>query len=422
MNTIETMTLDNGLRLHVVPMDSYSIGVGLFIRVGSRYEADEEGGIAHFIEHMLFKGTKRRPSARELSQAIEGIGGIFNANTGRELTTYWAKVGRDHLEIALDVLIDMVSNSLFKEEEIEKERRVIIEEINESFDTPEDIVFLLLDELMWPSHPLGRDVAGTRETVANLSHAQITALWNRFYRPENMVLSVAGPVDLDGVAALVAPRMKRRQNGDRAGFRSVPPHMPGPQAVVRNRDIEQAHLCIACPGIPRNHPDRFALRMLNAVLGEGMSSRLFLEVRERQGLAYSVYSYSSFLSDSGVIGTYAGVDPQRLGDALAAILGEWDRLRQHPVSQEDLSRAKEFVKGRTLLRLEDSYANASWVGVQSALDDEVRTVEDVLSQIDHVMPDDIQRIAQTLLLEENLHMTIVGSLPEEGNWAQELHF
>jgi len=210
MSIMETATLDSGLRIHLVPMEhSYSVGVGLFVRLGSRYESEADGGLSHFIEHMLFKGTKRRPTAKELSLAIEGIGGIFNANTGHELTTYWAKVGKVHLEVAVDVLTDMVHNSLFAENEVEKERRVIVEEINESLDTPENVVFMMLDELMWPDHPLGRDIAGTRETVTSISRSRIVEHWANFYHPANVVLAVAGPVTMSRVVDLVSPRMAR---------------------------------------------------------------------------------------------------------------------------------------------------------------------------------------------------------------------
>lgn len=419
----ETVTLDSGLRIHLVPMEhSYSVGVGLFVRLGSRYESEADGGLSHFIEHMLFKGTKRRPTAKDLSLAIEGIGGIFNANTGHELTTYWAKVGKVHLEVALDVLIDMVHNSLFAENEVEKERRVIVEEINESLDTPENVVFMMLDELMWPDHPLGRDIAGTRETVTRITRSRIVEHWANSYHPANMALAVAGPVTLSRVVDLVSPRMACWGENGAGTFRSVVPPVPGPKAAIRHRDIEQAHLCVACPGLPRQHPDRFVLRMLNAVLGEGMSSRLFLEVRERQGLAYSVYSYTTFLSDSGALVTYAGVDPRQASNALAAILGEWDRLRQDRVGEEELAKAKEFVKGRTLLRLEDSYANAAWVGVQSSLDGRVETVEAVLRQVDEVTPADVQRVAQDVLCGDMLRLAIVGPLPEDEDWTQSLRF
>ncbi len=423
MSIMETATLDSGLRIHLVPMEhSYSVGVGLFVRLGSRYESEADGGLSHFIEHMLFKGTKRRPTAKELSLAIEGIGGIFNANTGHELTTYWAKVGKVHLEVAVDVLTDMVHNSLFAENEVEKERRVIVEEINESLDTPENVVFMMLDELMWPDHPLGRDIAGTRETVTSISRSRIVEHWANFYHPANVVLAVAGPVTMSRVVDLVSPRMARWGENGAKTFRPAVPPVPGPKAAIRHRDIEQAHLCVACPGLPRQHPDRFVLRMLNAVLGEGMSSRLFLEVRERQGLAYSVYSYTAFLSDSGALVTYAGVDPRQASNALAAILGEWDRLRQEPVGEEELAKAKEFVKGRTLLRLEDSYANAAWVGVQSSLDDRVETVEAVLRQVDEVTPADVQRVAQDVLCGDRLRLAIIGPLPEDEDWTRSLRF
>ena len=395
-----------------------SVTIGFFIGVGSRYEKDKQGGISHFIEHMLFKGTAKRPTAREIAVAIEGVGGVLNGSTGQELSTYWAKVAQQHLPLALDVIADMLLHSRFDPMEVEKERRVIIEEINLTRDTPDDLVHLLLKELVWPHHPLGRDVAGTKESVSGLGREGMLSYLRRHYGPESTVLAVAGDVEHEAVVGQIAAQLGDWAGGGASHYLPATDEQDEPRLRLQYKETEQAHLCLGLRGIPRTHPDRFILRLLNAILGEGMSSRLFLEIRERRGLAYEVHSYINYLHDTGMVGVYAGVDPGRIGQAIGAILAEWDKLRGEKVTEEELAKAKEFVKGRLLLQMEDSAAVASWLGGQELLEGSILTVEEVLELIDAVTAEEVQRVAQDLLVQGRLNLAVVGSFPEEDRFRE----
>jgi predicted Zn-dependent peptidase len=401
--------LDPGLRILTSTMPhTRSVSVGFFIGVGSRYETKEENGVTHFIEHMLFKGTDKRPSAREIAAAIEGIGGIFNASTGRELTTYWAKVGQDHFSLALDVLADMLLNSKLDAGEIEKERGVIIEEINMTLDRPSDWVHLLAIDLIWPDHPLGRDQAGTKESVSGITRAMIQDYLGRQYQPANAVLAIAGNIEHDRAIEEATAILNSWQQRPSSTY--VPMNLAQEETRVRleHGDTQQAHLALVLPGLSRFDDDKYDLGLLNTILGQGMSSRLFLEVREKRGLAYSVYSYVSPLLDAGLVGVYAGVDAHQIERALQAILDELDKLRQQPVSHEELVKAKEFTKGRLQLQMEDSFSVASWTGRQEALEDRVLTVDQILEKVDSVTAAGIQRVAQRLFSENKLNLAIVG--------------
>jgi predicted Zn-dependent peptidase len=412
--------LDNSLRILTSAMPhTRSVSIGFFIGVGSRYEADEQSGVSHFIEHMLFKGTAKRPTAREIAVAIEGIGGVFNAGTGRETSLYWVKVAQPHLDIAMDVLVDMLRSSRFDPEEIERERRVIIEEINLTLDTPDSLVHLLINELVWPNHPLGRDVAGTKESLSVLDREGLLAYLERHYQPSNTVVSVAGNVEHEAVVGKIAAFLGDWATGEGASYRPAEDNQTEPRLRIHHKETEQAHLCLGVPGVPRDHPDRFKLRLLNTVLGEGMSSRLFTEIRERRGLTYNIYSYISAMHDTGAVGVYAGVDPRRIENTIKAILAEWDRLRQESVPADELTRAKEFIKGRLLLQMEDSFSVAAWYGRQEALSPEVLTVDEVVEAVEAVTAADIQRVAQDLFLGEKLNLAVVGPF-EEGKEFKEL--
>ncbi|MFQ6059319.1 MAG: M16 family metallopeptidase [Anaerolineae bacterium] len=407
-------TLDNGLRILTSEMPHIrSVTVGFFLGVGSRYEPDELGGASHFIEHMLFKGTEKRPTAREIAMAIEGIGGVFNASTGRELTTYWAKVAQPHLPLALDVLVDMLRHARFDPQEVEKERRVIMEEINMTRDTPDEWVFSLVNQLLWPAHPLGRDVAGTKESVGGVSREALLAYMGRHYHPRNAVVAVAGNVDHEEVVGQITGYLGDWRAGEPNPYPPVRDEQAEPRAHVEHRETEQAHLCLNVPGISYTHPDRFNLQMLSAVLGQGMSSRLFLEIREKRSLAYSVHSYHSHFQDTGVLGIYAGVDPQRIEAAITAIIEELDKLRQEPVGEEELTKTKEFAKGRLMLRMEDTHAVAAWLGGQEILTDEILTVDQVVEHIEATTAEDLQRVAQDLFRPDKLNLAVVGPFEEE---------
>jgi predicted Zn-dependent peptidase len=418
--TYQKTILDNGLRILTSALPhTRSVSVGFFVGVGSRYESAEQSGVSHFIEHMLFKGTEKRPTAMEIAVAIEGIGGIFNAGTGRESSRYWVKVAQPHLDVAIDVLVDMLRHSRFDPEEMDRERRVIIEEINMTLDTPDSLVFLLISDLVWPNHPLGRDIAGTRENVSILEREDLLAYLERHYQPSNVVVSVAGNVEHEAVVGKMAALLGDWATGEAASYRAAEDDQVEPRLRIHHKETEQAHLCLSVPGIPRDHPDRFKLRLLNTVLGEGMSSRLFTEIREKRGLAYNIYSYNSGMHDTGTAGVYAGVDPRRIEDAIKAILAEWDRLRQESVPANELTKAKEFIKGRLLLQMEDSFSVAAWGGRQEVLSPEVLTVDEVIEAIEAVTVADMQQVAQGLFFRERLNLAVVGPF-EDGERFREL--
>lgn len=410
-------TLDNGLRVLTVAMPYFqSVSLGFFIAVGSRYEDEASAGASHFVEHMLFKGTPRRPTAQEIAEAIEGKGGMFNASTSLEATLYWAKVAAPHFPLALDVLSDMLLNASLNAEEIEKERAIISEEINYTLDMPDSLAQLLVNQMQWPDHALGRDIAGTVQSVSSLDRHTLLAHLRDHYRPGHTVLGVAGMVDHEQVASLVASYLDNWEPGPKMYYEPAPPikDEPEPKVHIECRDTEQAQISMSFGGVSRDDPDRFTLRLLNILLGEGMRSRLFQEVRERLGLAYSVGSYISTLQDTGALGTYASVAAERSEGAIRAILDQLDLLRQEPVPTDELEKAREFVRGRMALSMEDSFALAAWYARQELLETEVLHPDTSLACLEAVQAADIQRLAQTLLRSERLNLAIVGPFSENG--------
>jgi predicted Zn-dependent peptidase len=408
------VTLDNGLRLVTAVMPhTRSVSISFFIGAGSRYEDDKHAGISHFIEHMLFKGTKKRPTSVAVCTPIEGVGGIVNAGTDKELTIFWCKIAQTHFDSALDVLVDILLNSLFDPAEIEKERQVIIEEINMSLDSPAQRVSMLLDELLWPGHALGRDVAGTKDSVAAISREMMLDYLAQRYRPGNAVLAIAGDIKHREVAATVRRAM--------AGWPKGQPHHTyfpfqekiGRRVLIEKRDTEQTQLCLALPGLSIVHPERFKMDLLNIILGEGMSSRLFTVIRDKLGLAYSIQSYAEHLLDTGAFTIAAGVDNKNLRVAVKAILEELARLKEI-IPETELAKAKELFKGRILLRMEDSRSVAGWIGGQEILMGEILTVDEVIAIVEAITAGELQKLAEDLLVGEKLRLAVVGPFsPEE---------
>ena len=408
----EITSFDNGLQLVTVPMPhSYSVSMGIYITVGSRFERPEQSGAAHFIEHMLFKGTTRRPTARDIALSVEAVGGDINASTGREWTTYYTRVSRDHLHIGIDVLLDMLRHSRFDEPDVDRERQVITEEIAQAPDVPEDLVFLQFQELLWPDHPLGQDIAGTRNSVAHLDRDHLLDFMGKSYVPSRTVIAAAGAVDHGELSALLAPVVGSWPAGDGPAFEPVAPR-PDAAIRVKHRPSEQTHLLLGVRTGGRNSEDRYALALLNSLLGDGMSSRLFTRIREDLGLAYSTYSFISNYAEAGQLGIYAAIDPRRTEEALDALLGELRRLRDEPVAEEELAFCKAYAHGRTLLRLEDTGANAGWVGTQLALNGEVKTPEEQLAALHAVSIEEVQRVAQRYITDDALTLSVVGPLDE----------
>lgn len=409
--------LDNGLRVITRTMPhSHSVSIAFLIGTGSCHEKKEEQGISHFIEHMCFKGTNRRPSAVHITREIEGVGGMINASTDKESTVFWSKVASKHFPIALDVLSDLVLNSQFNAEELDKERNVVIQEINMNLDLPQQRVNMLVEELLWPNQVLGRDIAGSKESVSSLTRDQMLNYFSNRYVPNNTVLSIAGNIQhddlitklktiIDGWAAKEATKDYISNEIQNA-----------PRLNAEAKEGEQTHLCLAVHGFSYFHPQRFVLDLLNTVLGGGMSSRLFIELRERRGLAYDIASYVDHRYNSGAFVVYAGVAPNNTQVATEAILEELSKLKQG-ITTDELHRAKELSKGRLQLRLEDSRNVALWLGSQQLLTGQILEINEVTKIIDAITTDDLEQVANTLLSSNRISLAIVG--PDKDNLSIE---
>ena len=406
-------TLDNGLRLIATAMPhTRSVCISIFIGSGSRYEASDEAGISHFVEHLLFKGTDKRPTARAISEAIESIGGILNGGTDKELTVYWAKVPQHHFSLALDVLTDLLLHPRFDPQALERERQIIIEEINMSRDVPSQRANMLIDELIWPDHPLGRDIAGTRQSVKAITRVGMLNYLKGHYQPDNTVVSIAGNVQQPEIVTAVGQILGNwTSEQPKSGYTAHKPKQ-AKRIKIEKRKTEQAHLCLALPGLPLLHPQRFTLDLLNAILGEGMSSRLFTEIRERLSLAYSIHSYVEHYLDSGAVTVYAGVEPKKLETAIRAILEQLQKLKT-PVPEPELTKAKEFAKGRLLLRLEDSRNVAGWLGGQETLTKRILSPDQIISIIDAITTAELKELAQKLITGTGLRLAVVGPVAKE---------
>jgi predicted Zn-dependent peptidase len=408
--------LAGGAKLITAPMpERHSASVVLMFGGGSRLEDERLAGVSHFIEHLFFKGTAKRPTPKAIADAIEGVGGFINASTDKELTAYWARVPAEHLELGLDVLFDLVSNSRLDPDEVERERMVILEELRSYQDQPQDLVQNLFEELIWPGHPLGRDIAGTEQSVAHLTREDILEFADSQYRLPNLVVGVAGAVDAEEAAAFVEPRLTLAAEADGdAGWVSPKP-LDAARVFVRRRQTEQAHICVGMRATSYVHPDRYILDLLNTVLGEGMSSRLFLNIREKLSLAYDVHSFVQKHRDTGYLGVYLGVEPKKAVDAVNAVMQELRGLCDREVADEELLRAKEFTKGRLRLELEATNGVAFWLTYQELLLGRITTIEEELALVDAVTAADIRRVANAVL-GEPAQMAVVGPFTRDSGF------
>ena len=414
------VVLDNGLRVITSTMPhSRSVCLAILVGAGSCYESKEEAGISHFAEHLFFKGTQRRPTSKEITQDIEGIGGIINGGTDKEVTIFWCKVASSHFPIALDVLSDLLLNSRFDNEGIEQERRIINEEINMNMDLPQQRINMLIDELLWPEQPLGREVIGYKETVSSLRREHLLNYVARRYMPNNTVISIAGNIQHEDAVAQIEPLFDKWAAGELLAGYITNDKQTEARLRIEPRDIEQAHLCLAVHGFPRSHPQRFTLDLLNTVLGSGMSSRLFTEIREHKGLAYDISSYTEHFLNSGSFGIYAGVDLENIETALAAILEELSKIRQG-ITAGELTRAKELSKGRLYLRFEDSQNVALWYGSQEILTQQILDIDDVISIVDAITMDALKEVAEEIITDSGLNLAVTGPIKEAESYRKSL--
>jgi predicted Zn-dependent peptidase len=414
--TPQITTLPHGLRVVTTPVPtSESVSVNVFVGAGSRGESRRTNGVAHFLEHMVFKGTDRRPTAIDIAEAIEGAGGVLNAYTSKELTCYWNHVPFDELDKAVDVLSDMLRNSLLDQVEIDRERSVVQQEIRRTHDQPGAYVGELLGQAMFGEHQLGWPTAGTEETVEALRRDDFQHWLDTWYGAPNVVLSVAGNTKHERVTELAGRLFSDGRLGTAPTMPALDVTLPARRVTCEAREISQANLAIGIPALSRTDPDRYILMILNAVLGRGMSSRLFKEVRERRGLAYSVGSSVTRHSDTGMLGISAGVSPDKVVDAVKVILEELETLTAEPVGDEELQKAKDYTVGSFRLSLESTMALGQRAGESLLTLGEIEPIESVVAKLRAVTSEDVLRVASRVLRQEKAAVALVGpeTLDEE---------
>ncbi len=414
--TWDVSELDNGLRVVTTPVPTaQSVSVNVFVGAGSRGEEERTKGLAHFLEHMVFKGTRRRPTAIDIAEAIEGAGGVLNAYTAKEITCYWNQVPFDRLELAIDVLADMLHNSLLDPEEIERERSVVQQEIRRTQDQPAAWVGELLGQAVFGDQPLGWSTAGTEETVAGLQRQDFLTWLQDWYSAGNLVVSVAGNTSHQEVVALASRHFGDGRAGQAPKMPAVNGSLPARRTIADSRPITQANLVLGLPALARRDPDRYVLQILNSLLGRGMSCRLFKEVRERRGLAYSVGSSVQRHADTGMFAVSAGVSPENLAEAVRVILEELRKVMEEPVGREELTKARDFTVGTFRLGLETPMALGQRAGENLLTMDEIESIETVVERLQAVSAEDILRVARRVLRREKAALAVVGpGVQEEG--------
>ena len=419
LKTFERQTLPNGLRVLTAPMPQMpSVACVIMLAAGSRYETSATSGIAHFSEHMFFKGTERRPTARDIGTEIDGIGGEFNAFTGKEYTAYYVKCAAEFRDVALDVLVDMLRNSKFAAEEIEREKGVIVEEMNMYYDTPRDYISGVYDELLYGDQPLGWDIIGRKETITAATRETFLDYLGRWYKPSRMVVGIGGQIG-DGLLARIEQLLGELEDGKTGDPAPVElPQVDGPRVKIHRKDSDQAHLCLGVTSYPLVHPDRYTLQLLATVLGTGMSSRLFTEVRERRGLAYYVYALNHSYVDAGSLYSQAGVDIERATEAVSTIVTELRRIADEAVPQAELDKSRNLAKGRFLLQLENPHGMILFGLRREVLEGRAADPQEILDGLDAVTAEDVQRVAQDVIGSNGLNLALIGPFDDAEKFEQ----
>lgn len=422
VTSFDRTVLPNGLRILTSTFrHTNAVSIIFLFGAGSRYETPELAGASHLFEHLLFKGTPTRPTPRQISEVVEGVGGSLNAFTDREVTGYWCRLAQPHYREGIDLLSDMALNSLFRDEDIDKEKQVVYEEIRASFDSPGARASMLLDELLWPNQPMGRDIAGTVESVGAISRDEMRKYLETQYVASNTVIAVAGNIEHDDVVEQLTELLGGLQDGEILPMYPFESKTDGPRVALEHRPTEQAHIAFGLPGFSQDDPDRYALALMSVILGESMSSRLFEEVREQRGLAYDIHSGVAFYSDCGAFIVESGIDPARIDEAIPVILGELGKMRDG-VTEAEWAQARELTKGRMMLRMEESRAVTSFLGIQELLRDKVESVDAVIEKIEAVTLDDIKRVANRIISAENLVLAVVGPFDDASRFEKLLKF
>ena len=401
--------LKNGLRIITAPMKNTKTATVLFlVKAGSKYETKEINGISHFLEHMFFKGTKKRPRTLDISSSLDRVGGEFNAFTGKEYAGYWAKVDSKHFDLALDVISDIILNSKFEQKEIDREKGVILEEMNMYYDTPMSYVDDLFENLLYGDQPAGWDTLGRKEVVMGAKRKDFINYFKKHYNNCDSVICLSGNIDSAEAIKKASKSFSSLGKNKPQNKKGVIEKQNKPQFLIKQKKTDQTHLCLGVRAYDIFHHDRHALKLLSIILGGNMSSRLFISVREREGLAYYIKAGVEAYTDSGYLVTQAGVDNQKVKRAIEIILKEYRKIKEKKVSGGELKKAKEYVKGRTLLALESSDDIASFGAGQEILTGKILTLKQKFAKIDKVSPSDIKRVAQDIFASQKLNMALIG--------------
>ena len=407
-STIVRDVLPNGLRILTERMPHVrSVSIGVWLARGSRHETEEQSGIAHFVEHMLFKGTATR-SAEDIAQTVDSIGGQMDAFTAKEYASYYFKVLDEHLPLAVDVLADIVMNPAFSEDDIGREKKVVLEEIKMVEDTPDDLVHELFTENLWPDHPLGRPILGIKDTVEALTREGLQRYFAHAYSAPNLIVAAVGNIEHERVRDLVQRAFEGLSSTSEA-LTEAPPRVV-PRTIIRNKELEQSHVCLGTSSYRQDHDERYSSYVLNTILGGSMSSRLFQNVREKRGLAYAVFSGLSAYRDAGSMTIYAGCANSAVGELIDVVIGELRRIKDEPLPESELQRAKDHLKGSLMLNLESTSSRMSHLARQEIYFDRQFGLDETLEGVERVTRDDVQRVAQDLFKDESLAATVVGAV------------
>ncbi len=412
--TTQQTTLNNGLRIVTTDIaDARSITVTILAGVGSRYEQfSTNGGVSHFLEHLLFKGSRKYPSAQAIAEAVDAVGGINNAFTAEDVTWYFIKVPAAHGELALDILSDMVQTPLFDTVEVDRERGVIVEEMNVYRDDPARFVNTLVPSLIFPDNALGRDIIGSEDVIENISVTEIADYQKKYYAPNNLVVSVAGHVDHESVVRQMTATFTSTSGPTVEPAQMVGPDLAHDLAAYQSKPTAQAHFVVAARAFPHEHPNDRASKVISAILGHGMSSRLFDNVRERQGLAYTVYTDIGNYVDTGIFTTYVGANLDKTDQALTSVLHELERICREPVAPSELAKAKQQLQAGLEMSLESNSSVAERNGQELLLQGHLRSVDDLIAEIESVSAEEVQRVASEMLAPEKLRLGVIAPNPE----------
>ncbi|MBU2577337.1 insulinase family protein [Patescibacteria group bacterium] len=411
--------LPNKLRVVSVSMEGISSATVLvLVGAGSRYEEKNKAGLSHFLEHMIFKGTKKRPSAFEISSLVDSVGAENNAFTGKDHTGYYIKIQNRHLELAFDILSDTLKNSLYLEEEINRERGTIIEEINLYEDTPLYKIDDIFYQVLYDDTPLGWSIAGSKETVSNIQREDFLNYTKRMYQAKDMVLVIAGKFNEGEVRRLSEKYFSSIIEGEKEKLEKFTGIQDKPRVKVVNKKTDQAHLYLGYPAFSYHDTDRAALNVVSAILGGGMSSRFFIQVRERRGLAYYVRSSTDYYEETGLIAASAGVNLHKINEAVKVLLEEFNKTKNGDVKEEELRKAKEFIKGRVALRLENSRSVAGWFGEKLLLEGKIETPDEIFEKIEKVTVSDIERVANRIFDQNKINLAVIGPYEDEKRFLE----